>query len=279
VASARVRQSAPGRRTSGTAVVTGASSGIGEATAILLTREGFHVALLARRAKRLVKLARRIVSEGGEATAIPVDLSVEAERTRAYRSIKRSLKAVDVLVNSAGLGWYGPAQAMTWRTARQLLRVNAESTAQLTLMFLGDMLRRGTGHIITVGSIAGGIPSQGIALYGGTKSFIDNFSTALHRELKGTGVHVSVIRPGPVRTEFDEAAQRHPNGLPVPTESIGVSPEQVAAGILSIIRRPRRVIYIPSWLRIVPWVELAFGWVIDRIGPLLLKQQMTPRGR
>jgi len=263
----------------GIAVVTGASSGIGEATALLLAREGFGVALLARRGERLRKLARRIASEGGQAMAIPVDLSREAERRRAYRLIRRTFKAIDVLVNSAGLGWYGFAQEMTWKTARQLLRVNVESTTHLTLMCLRDMRKRGRGHIITVGSIAGGLPSQGVALYGATKSFLDNFSTAVHRELKGTGVHLSVVRPGPVRTEFGEAARRHPNGLPVPTESIGVSPEQVAAGILRIIRRPRRVMYIPSWLRIVPWVELVFGWIIDRLGPLLLKWQMAPRGR
>ena len=128
-----------------------------------------------------------------------------------------------------------------------------------------------------MGSIAGGLPSQGIALYGATKSFLDAFATALHRELRGTGVHVSVVRPGAVLTEFGAAARRHPHGLPVPTERIGVTAEQVAAAIGNLIRRPRRVVYIPAWLRFVPWAELTVGWMIDRIGPLLLERSAAPR--
>ena len=263
----------------GVAVVTGASAGIGEATAVRLASEGYHVALVARRGSRLRSLARRIVTLGGHATAIVADLSRETERRRAYQIIKRRLPPIDVMINNAGLGWYGNAAEMSWKTARQLVRVNVEATAELTLLCLREMRKRGRGHIITVGSIAGGIPSQGVALYGATKAFIDNFTTALHRELMGTGVKVSVVRPGPVRTEFSEAALRHPNGLHVPTERIGVSSEQVAAAIWGLIRNPRRVVYIPSWLRVVPWAELAFGWIIDRIGPLLLRRQSAPGGR
>lgn len=255
------------------AVVTGASSGIGEATALLLARHGYRVALLARRAGRLRQLVRRIAKEGGRAIAIPADLSKEVERRRARAIIKRRLSAVDVLINSAGLGWYGYAADMSWRTARQMLRVNIESTLQFTLACLGEMRKRNHGHIITVGSVAGGIPSQGVALYGATKAFLDNFTTALHRELHGTPVHVSIVRPGPVRTEFASAARGLQNGQRVPTERMGVAPEDVANGIWGLIRRPRRVLYIPGWLRLVPWAELAFGCVIDRIGPLLLKRQ------
>ena len=259
------------------AVVTGASSGIGEATAALLARDGFCVVLVARRSQRLRRLARQITAEGGRALVIPADLSRESERRRAFRGIMRRLSHVDVLINSAGFGWYGFVSQMNWSTARGMLRINVEATSQLTMMFLRPMLRRGQGHIITIGSVAGGIPSQGVALYGATKAFLDNFMTAAHRELKGTGVHVSVVRPGPVRTEFGEAARRHTNGLRVPTLSLGVSPERVAIEIGRLLRRPKRVVYIPFWLRIVPWIELIFGWIIDLIGPLLLRRQAATR--
>jgi len=165
---------------------------------------------------------------------------------------------------------------MSWHTARALMRVNVEAAAHLTLLCLRDMRRRGRGHIIAVGSISAGLPSQGIALYGATKAFLDNFMTALHRESAGTGVRISVLRPGPVLTEFGATAGRQPHGLRVPTERIGVSAEVVADGIRSLLRRPRRVLYIPAWLGLVPWVELSFGWLIDSIGPLLLRAQ-TPR--
>jgi short-subunit dehydrogenase len=137
------------------------------------------------------------------------------------------------------------------------------------------MKQRGSGYIINIGSISGSIPSQGIALYGATKSFLDHFTTALYRELAGTDIHVSVVRAGAVRTEFGEAALGRENGGHVPTESVGVSAEAVANRIWGLIRHPRRVIYVPEWLRLVPWAELSFGWIIDRVGPLLLKKQKS----
>jgi short-subunit dehydrogenase len=173
------------------------------------------------------------------------------------------------------LGWYGYGDQMNWKTALEILQVNVEAVVQLSLASLSKMRQRNKGHIINIGSISGSLPSQGIALYGATKSFLDNFTTALHRELTGTGVHVSVVRAGPVRTEFGEAALARDNGGHVPTEHIGITADQFADRIWNLIRRPRRILYIPGYLRIVPWIELSFGWIIDRIGPLLLKRQKT----
>lgn len=156
-----------------------------------------------------------------------------------------------------------------------MLQVNVEAVVQLSLTFLSRMRQRNTGHIINIGSISGSLPSQGIALYGATKSFLDNFTTALHRELTGTRVHISVVRAGPVKTEFGEVALLHENGLHIPTEKIGVTPEKVAERVWSLIRRPRRLVYVPDYLRLVPWLELSFGWIIDSVGPLLLNKQKT----
>lgn len=254
------------------AVVTGASSGIGAATARRLAREGMQVVLVARRLDRLEELAGGIRQDGGQAYAIPVDLSQEADRAGIFEEITGRFGAVDVLVNNAGLGWYGYGSDMAWRTAWEMLQVNVEAVVQLSLGFLGRMRKRDAGHIINVGSISGSIPSQGIALYGATKSFLDNFTTALHRELSGTRVHVSVVRAGPVRSEFGEVALSKENGGHVPTEHVGVTAEHVAWRIWKLMLRPRRVIYVPDWLRVVPWAELTFGWIIDRVGPLLLKK-------
>jgi short-subunit dehydrogenase len=162
---------------------------------------------------------------------------------------------------------------MSWKTAWEMLQVNVETVVQFSLSFLRFMRERNTGHIINIGSISGSIPSQGIALYGATKSFLDNFTTALYRELSDTRVHVSVVRAGPVKTEFCETALQQENGMHIPTERVGVTSEQVAQHIWTLIRRPRRVIYVPDWLRVVPWAELTFGWMIDRLGPLLLIKQ------
>jgi short-subunit dehydrogenase len=255
------------------AIVTGASSGIGAATAKRLAHEGMQVILVARRLDRLEALQADICFRGGKAHAIAADLRRESERVRVLKEVENRFGNVDVLVNNAGLGWYGYGDEMSWKTAWDMLQVNVEAVVQLSLSFLNSMRMRNSGHIINVGSISGSIPSQGIALYGATKSFLDNFTTALYRELAGTRVHVSVVRAGPVRTEFGEAALKQDKGGHVPTEKIGVSAEAVAGQIWGLLLRPRRVAYVPGWLRLVPWAELTFGWIIDRIGPLLLKKQ------
>ena len=253
------------------AVITGASSGIGEAIARKLAAQGLQVVLVARRRERLESLADEIRAGGGVASILAADLTSEADRLR----LCEQAGSADVLVNNAGLGWYGYGDEMSWKTAQEILQVNVEAVVQLSLTFLSRMRQRNTGHIINIGSISGSLPSQGIALYGATKSFLDNFSTALYRELAGTRVHVSVVRAGPVKTEFAGAALLHENGYHLPTEKMGVTAEKVAERIWTLVRHPRRLIYIPNYLLIVPWLELSFGWIIDRVGPLLLKKQKT----
>ena len=255
------------------ALITGASSGIGAATARLLAKKGFQVVMAARRLDRLENMVREICASGGQAYPIPADLTRESDRTNILSQVAERFGEVDVLINNAGFRWYGYGTNMTWKTALDMLQVNVEAVVQLSLSFLRGMRQRNSGHIINVGSISGSIPSQGIALYGATKSFLDNFTTALHRELVGTRVHISVVRAGPVLTEFGEAALAQENGGHVPTEKVGVPAEKVAERIWNLIQRPRRMIYVPEYLRIVPWLELSFGWIIDRLGPLLLKKQ------
>jgi short-subunit dehydrogenase len=251
------------------AVVTGASSGIGAATARRLAQAGMRVVLVARRLERLLGLQAEIASAGGKAEVIAADLRSDEERTRLFEQ----LSAADVLVNNAGFGWYGYFNKMNWETAREMLQVNVGATAHLTSLFLPGMRERNRGHVINVGSISGSIPSQGIAMYAASKAFMDAFTTSLHRETSGTRVRVSVVRAGPVKSEFCESALSRENGGHVPTERVGMTSEHVAWRIWKLLLRPRRVIYVPRWLQIVPWVELSFGWLEDMIGPLLLRRQ------
>jgi short-subunit dehydrogenase len=253
------------------AAITGASSGIGAALARKLSAQGLQVLLVARRRERLESLAEEICAAGGSARVLTADLRNEADRARLCEQAGEA----DLLINNAELGWYGYGDQMSWKTAQEMLQVNVEAVVQLSLTFLAKMRQRNAGHIINIGSISGSLPSQGIALYGATKSFLDTFTTALHRELTGTHVHVSVVRAGPVKTEFTEAALTQENGGHMPQEKIGLSPEEVAERIWGLICRPRRILYVPGYLRIVPWLELSFGWIIDRVGPLLLKKQRT----
>jgi short-subunit dehydrogenase len=254
------------------AVITGASSGIGEATAQRLASAGLQVTLVARRLERLLNVKERIEAAGGKAKVIAADLSRAEDRTRVFESVQADGGA-DVLINNAGFGWYGYYKDMPWETAREMLQVNIGAVVHLTSLFLPEMQKKNRGHIINVGSISGSIPSQGIAIYAASKSFLDAFTTALYRETRGTKVHVSVARVGPVLTEFSETALGRENGGHVPTEKVGVTAEYVAERIWGLLLHPKRVTYIPRWLSITPWVELSFGWLEDLIGPLLLKRQ------
>jgi short-subunit dehydrogenase len=255
------------------AVVTGASSGIGKAIAELLARKGFRLALIARRKDRLETVVDFIREQGGEAIALPSDLADGKECAAIAGRVRSTLGPVDILVNNAGLGWYGYGDRMPWDTARQMIEVNIASLTKLTLYFLGEMKARGAGHIINIGSIAGSIPSQGVALYSATKAFVDALTTSLYRELAGTPVKVSVVRAGAVATSFYDVASKGPSSPRIPVEWLAIRPETVAKRVWDLIKRPARIIYVPRFLRVVPWIELNFGWLMDRIGPLLLKSQ------
>jgi hypothetical protein len=258
------------------AVVTGASSGIGAVTAHTLAAAGMRVVLVARRLDRLLGLKNEIESSRGQADVIAADLSNEHDRLQVFTRVTSITREVDVLINNAGFGWYGYYADMPWETAHEMIQVNIAAAAHLTSLFLPGMRERNTGHIINIGSISGSIPSQGVALYSASKAFLDAFTTALHRETRKSHVHISIVRAGPVKTEFCSTAAERESGRHLPTESIGVPAETVARQIWKLLLRPRRVVYIPAILRLTPWVELSFGWLEDLIGALLLKHK--PKG-
>lgn len=253
------------------AVITGASSGIGAATARKLAAQGMLVVLVARREERLIELAGQIRKQGGGVLVHSADLGEESQREALLARVMQLYGRVDVLVNNAGFGWYGYSAQMPWRLAKQMIDLNISAAVQLTLSCLPIMLKQGGGAIVNVGSMVADIPSQGVAAYAASKSFIDAYSTALYRELRGTPVHVSLVKPGPVKTEFFDNAADLSAGRRIPAERFAVTSERVADCIWSVIRRPRRVVYVPGVVAITPWVELGFAWLIDLLGPLLLR--------
>jgi dihydroflavonol-4-reductase len=260
------------------AVVTGASSGIGALVASRLGSLGYHMVLVGRRQDRLVEVAREIEERGGSAEALVADLATPEGPRLVHQHVTARHGGADVLVNNAGFGWYGYYADMPWETAADMIAVNATAVASLASLFLPGMRARGSGHSIKLCSVAGSIPSQGVAVYCATKSFVDSFTTALYRELRGSGVHASAVRPGPVLTEFYRTAARLPSARPVPAERFAISAAVVAQSVVALLRRPRRVAYVPGTLRITPWIEASFGWIIDRVGPLLLRHRPVVTG-
>jgi len=256
------------------ALITGASSGIGAATARLLAEKGMTLVLTARREDKLKELTGEICKTGGKASFIPADLTLAEDRQRVHDSVLKRFGRVDVLINNAGMGYYGYTAEMPWRTAREIIQLNMEALVQLTLMFLPQMQKRGLGHIINISSIAGGLPNQGVAMYSASKAFVDAFTTSLYRELKGSAVHVSTVRPGAVTTGFFDTAQVvSTGGRRTPGEGGAISPGKVARRISWLLDHPRRVAYVPRIMAVSPWLEILFGWAIDLVGPVLLRHQ------
>lgn len=255
-----------------TALITGASSGIGAETARLLAQKGLKVILVARRIEKLEQLAKEIVEAGGNARVTQADLSRDEDVQELLTQIHQGCIQPDVLINNAGFGWYGYFAEMPEEMVMEMLQVNVNAVVRLTREIIPYMQAKGSGAIINVSSIAGGMPNQGIALYAASKAFLDAFSTSLHREMKGSGVQVSVVRPGPVKTEFFETARNLPNGGSVPAERFSVSADKVAEAIVNLLDHPRRVVYVPGMLAISKWLEPLFGRLIDHLGPLLLRR-------
>ena len=227
------------------AVVTGASSGIGEATAVALARAGAAVALGARREDRIAALADRIRDEGGSAAAIPVDVSDEAQAKALVEGARDQLGGIDILVNNAGVMLLGPVEAATLGDWRRMVEVNVLGLLYCTHAALTPMREGGGGHVINLSSVAGRHARAGAAVYNLTKFGVTAFSEALRQEVLHSNVRVTCVEPGFVETEL----QGHNKSAVVQAgvermrEQIGdvLTADDIADAILYAVTRPAHV--------------------------------------
>ena len=232
-------------------VLTGASSGIGRATAYELAARGYALVLAARRAGELQALAHELDPSGSRVLAVPTDVTDPASRRALLDAAHAQFGRVDVLVNNAGVtverGWW-------WDDPDplRLLRVNLEAPIELTRLVLPDMRARGRGRIVNIGSVAGHAATQG--LYSASKFGMRGFSLALRRELLGTGVHVSLVSPGFVKSEMTARAR-----LPMP------GPEVVARAVAAVLERPQREVIVPRVYHLLAWLDRRAPGLADRI--------------
>src|SRR4051812_29418950 len=188
---------------SGKAVaITGASSGIGEATALACARAGAAVGLAARRADRIEALAHRIQDEGGRALAIETDVS-DAEQAKAFvEDTHRELGRLDVLVNNAGVMLLGPIVDAPLDEWRRMIEANVYGVLNCTHAALPIMLAQGSGHVINISSVAGRVARLGSGVYNLTKWGVGAFSESLRQEVTERNIRVTLIEPGAVATEL-----------------------------------------------------------------------------
>lgn len=193
------------------ALVTGASSGMGKDYAELLAAQGANLVLTARRERALESLAAELRSRYSvEVVVRPGDLSLAAFRERLVNDLAAAGQAPDILINNAGFGLFGFFAEQSWSQLQTMLDLDVTAITHLTHLVLPGMKRKGRGYILQVASVGGYQPSPTYAAYAAAKSYVLNFGEALNRELKGTGVHVSVLSPGITKTEFLDVSGQKP---------------------------------------------------------------------
>ncbi len=244
------------------AIVTGASSGIGEATARALATRGAHLVLAARSEERLERLARELERAGARVLVQPTDVrDLEA----CQRLLDRTLEVfgrLDLLINNAGVGDWSLLEREDPGRIENMVRTNMLGLLYMSRLAVPVMLRQGEGVIVQVASLAGlmGLPFQ--AVYGATKAAVIALSRSLRSELQGRGVHVLLVMPGPVRTAFfRNANMRGFERLPLPV----AEPEEVARRILDGCARRRSVVFVDGFGRLVYYASRLAPGLVDRI--------------
>lgn len=243
-----------------TAVVTGASRGIGRAAAEELHRRGASVGLVARSAADLEALAGHL---GGRAAVAVADVADREAVTAAFEQLSAELGPPDILVNNAGMGAYASVLEESAETYERLMRLNYLGTVYATLAALETMVARRRGHIVNVASIAGRLGAPFEAAYSASKFAVVGLSESLAAEVRPFGVSVSLVNPGPVDTNFTEA-----RGVPfqrkVPRP---IRPERVAHAIAGAVEADRFEQTIPRWLRA--------GSIVRAVAPQLYRRALA----
>jgi NADP-dependent 3-hydroxy acid dehydrogenase YdfG len=223
--------------------ITGASSGIGEATALACARAGAAVSLAARRAERIEGLAQQIIQEGGRAIAVPTDVGEESQARAFVERTHEQLGRLDVLVNNAGVMLLGPIENAPTDEWRRMIHANVFGVLYCTHAALPLMREQGTGHIVNVSSVAGRIARAGSGVYNLTKWGVGAFSEALRQEAIELNIRVTLIEPGAVATELP--GHNRPEVLEQMAKNFaGVTPldsEDIANAILYAIGQPENV--------------------------------------
>ena len=225
--------------------ITGASSGIGEATALACAKEGAKVALGARRTDRIEQLAARINGDGGQAVAIETDVADEASARAFVEGARDQLGGLHGLVNNAGVMLLGPVEGADTNQWRQMVEVNCLGLLYCTHAAIPVMREEGAGHIVNLSSVAGRMASLGSAVYNMTKWGVGGFSEGLRQEVLHANIRVTIIEPGYVETEL----QGHNEGNPIVMEAMQKMREQIdplqatdiADAITHALTRPQHV--------------------------------------
>jgi len=266
--------------TSPVILITGASSGIGAATARLFARQGYRVVLAARRFERLQALADEIEAQGGEALPITTDVGRLEEVEALAKAALDIYGQIDILFNNAGFGrldWLENLDPQ--KDIASQVQVNLLGVIWLTRAVLPHMIERRRGHIINMASMASLVATPTYTVYSATKFAVRGFGEALRREVGIFGIHVSTIFPGGVETEFGEVAGFHRTTNVTTPAPLVLSADAVARAVWRVARRPRRSLIIPWLMSFGAWANSWMPGVLDwAIEQLFVKPERADRG-
>jgi len=247
-------------------LITGASSGIGAATARLFGSKGFRLVLAARSIERLQKVVGEIESDGGKAVAIKCDIGRLDDIQHLANAALVHYKKVDILFNNAGFGridWLENLEP--YQDIQNQISVNLTGMILLSQAVLPSMIHRRSGHIINMSSIAGLLAAPTYTIYAASKYGVRGFSDALRREVGIHNINISVIYPGGVSTEFGKKARiKRKTGVTTPP-SIRLSAEDVALSVYQLVKKPRRYLIIPWQMKFIIYLSTFAPWLIDWI--------------
>ncbi|GAA5494224.1 hypothetical protein Rhal01_00382 [Rubritalea halochordaticola] len=231
------------------ALITGASAGLGEEFALQLAENCHQIILVARRSDKLHELASELRKRNPNLDVLhfAVDLTNQQEREDFITLLVEHGAQPDLLVNNAGMGDYGEFVQAEWPKLEQMLKLNINALTHLTHALLPKMIESGSGAILNVSSLASILPIPDFAVYAATKAYVTSFTEAIRMELKGTGVNALALCPGPVHTEFGSVAMRDDQQNKIPGKEFFYTPkEQVVAEALDGLVKDRARVY-PGW--------------------------------
>jgi len=255
-------------------LITGASSGIGKETAKQFAIRGSHVILVARRKHKLEQIAEDLKKFNTSILVCKCDISNKIEVEKMSKFVLEKFDSIDILVNNAGFAIYGSVSDLTIEEIESQMQTNYFGMIYCIKNFLPSMIRKKSGHIVNVASVAASIGLPGIASYCASKFAMLGFSEGLKNELKGIGIGITVVSPIMVRTEFFN----QPSFEKIPKYSpISISDKTVAKAILRAANSPRLEIIVPATARGVIWIKSSLPYLINPILSFAFRNQFNSK--
>nr|WP_090886835.1 SDR family oxidoreductase [Evansella caseinilytica] len=246
-------------------VITGASSGIGKELAFAVAARGGTPVMLARSRDRLFELAEEMEKQTGIVPLVhQMDVTDPTAVENTFSHIGKQVDKIDVLINNAGFGIFEYAHKTTLETMKSMFDVNVFGAVSCTQAVLGDMMTRRGGHIIFVASQAGKLATPKSSAYSATKHALLGYANSLRMEVAASGIRVSVVNPGPVRTSFFDNADRDGN-YRQNVESFMLDPIKVADKTIKLIEKPKREVNLPGWMNIGTKLYQLFPGLVEKV--------------